>query len=241
MSDSKCEKCDGTGHVRVEKKMSLLGFDKIVSVDEYCDCVLGEAAKRESNEKILSTEEEERFRQKEILEKNITKGFGGIYINAQLSDFPQDSKMDELKKCIRDTSWIYLHGESRSGKTHLAAAIYREIKGTIVKSVDLDNIMSYYAFLEKKEQIEKYAESKVLFIDDLGIGKLTQERHGMYYKIIDYRISNNLKTVFTSNYKTVNLWSGSVDVDPVILVKRIQEVGKGFEIKDRKIVDKKEG
>ncbi len=241
MSGFNCSKCEDTGAIGVPQEMELLGFKRKVIVEEYCTCKKG--IERQINDQSkpnieLSAEEK---RQKQF-DSNIENGFGKIYIGAKLTDFPENSKTEELKKYIYDSTWLYLHGESRSGKTHLAAAIYREIGGVIVKSVELDMIMSYFSVEGRKEKIENIAKANILFIDDLGVGKITHERHSMYYYIIDRRISNNLKTIFTSNYKTTALWEGSVDVDPIRLVTRIQEAGKGFKLENRKIVDeKKEG
>jgi DNA replication protein DnaC len=65
----------------------------------------------------------------------------------------------------------------------------------------------------------------------MGVGKLTEERHSMYYYIIDYRLSNGLKTIITSNFLTKDLWRGGHDVSPDRIITRIREGSIGVELK----------
>jgi DNA replication protein DnaC len=234
MSDFSCSVCSDTGRVSVPRSIFLLGSNREIMSEEWCECEIGMNRKeKEVKEKVVC---DEALQKEKKINARIASNFGKIYENARMSDFPKNERMEELSRYIKDNTWIYLFGESRSGKTHLAAAIYREIGGTIVKSVNLDMIMSCYSIEGRGEKIENYAKTSILFIDDLGVGKLTHERHSIYYYIIDHRISNNLKTIFTSNYKTAKLWDGSVDIDPTRIITRIQETGKGFEIKNKTIL-----
>jgi len=131
-----------------------------------------------------------------------------------------------VKKNIDEKKWLYLYGESRKGKTHLASAIYQYlilqgIYAKIIKSVNLDIIISDYDDEWRKDKIDGYKNAHVLIIDDLGIGKLTNERHSIYYLIIDYRLSNDKQTIFTSNYRTPDLWKGTTDIDAVRIQTQI--------------------
>lgn len=206
----------------------------------WCSCDVGKELEKQEREKV-EKEKQERIEKERIDAEQkqnafIANGFGKIYISAKLDDFQKSERLEKLKSCLSTDEWIYLHGDSRSGKTHLAAAMARITNGQIIKAVALDVLISDYRNERRQLRIDSIASSKTLYIDDIGVGKLTQERHSMYYYIIDYRISNGLKTIFTSNCKTTELWKGSVEVDPVRIITRIQEASKGFEIKNREII-----
>lgn len=225
MSDFKCVLCNDTGY---GKEKTDYGEYKII-----CSCEKGlEIIKKQNEEKA----ENDRILKEKSLDSFISRSFGRIYISARMKDFPSSGRMGALMQYIKTDDWIYLYGDSRSGKTHLAAAMARNMNARVIKSVDLDILISDYRNENRQSRIDNIACSRILFIDDIGVGKLTQERHSMYYYIIDYRISNGLKTIFTSNYKTVDLWKGSIEVDPVRIITRIQEASKGFEVKNREVV-----
>lgn len=242
MSDSNCTKCNNSGKVQKEKSFDMFGSKRTITVEDFCDCEIGQKLNDEAIKKI-----EQEKNQEELLSKNfelkkiadeISIGFGSIYVNAKLEDFPKNSAMDRLELSISGNRWIYLYGDSRAGKTHLAAAIYKKIGGTITNSVDLDTLISNYDSDNREREIKKIAKSKILFIDDIGVGKLTHERHRIYYYIINYRNSNNLKTIITSNHKTTKMWEGSTEIDPIRIVTRIQESSDGYEVKNRMIIGK---
>jgi len=232
MSDSNCAKCKD-GIIERKERIDLINKDFVVT--EFCDCALGIQKKAEDEQRILEEKKNnEMIVSEEIKEKmdnHVRAGFGEIYLNARISDFNFKLCHEELKKSIHDKSWLYITGKSRQGKTYLASSIYRMIGGTIIKAIELNMLMSYYGVERREEQIKKIATAPILFIDDIGVGKLTPERDSMYYYIIENRIANNLKTVFTSNHPTSKLWGGDLDLDAVRIINRIQEASKGFEVK----------
>lgn len=248
MSDSKCD-CNGTGYIEVKQIYKGSRPDRIgktFSFKNICDCHIGKKIQDDLEKERLRDEKEREQRvideKKQRINYFISNGFGQIYINAIINDFHENERLFDLLKRIENGEWVYLHGESRSGKTHIAAAIARricetkEVKIKIIKSVDLDILISNYTNDYRLRDIKDLAKTEILFIDDIGVGKLTQERHSMYYYIVDYRISNGLQTIFTSNLKTANLWSGSIEVDPIRIITRIQDASKGFEIKNREVL-----
>jgi DNA replication protein DnaC len=196
------------------------------------------------------------------------------YIGTQLGEIYTDSTFDNyrdtygvipsIKKAVDDKNSVYLYGDSRTGKTHLAAAIMRYISEKYYekpykirkgwdyekcidifeegmnkyyhdvyaqKCVLLDNIISDYKNESRMDDINYIKSREILILDDIGVGKLTPERQSMYYYIIDHRISNGMQTIFTSNYRTHDLWNGSTDEDPKRLITRIREMCVGIEIK----------
>jgi DNA replication protein DnaC len=117
-------------------------------------------------------------------------------------------------KCYADTfdgiSWFALLGESGAGKTHLCIAIlnalmaksipvlymqYRdavsEIKNNMISRND-DNESVY------QQNINRYKNAKVLYIDDLFKGSSTLADINIIFEIINHRYLNNLATIISS-------------------------------------------
>jgi DNA replication protein DnaC len=200
--------------------------------------------------RIYDIRYEEIKTEKEELKKNvIIEGLGTIYFEKSFENYDDNNSIiSTIKNYIDNKKNIYLFGDSRKGKTHIACGIvkyicdntdiyrYRDRSSSgkcfsIVKCVNIDIIISNYNDNKRMSKIDEIKNKKILIMDDIGVGKLTPERHSMYYYIIDHRICNGLQTIFTSNYKTTGLWNGSVDVEPTRLITRIQEMCEGVEIK----------
>ncbi len=110
---------------------------------------------------------------------------------------------------------LYLHGNTGSGKTYFATAIFRALveenmKWIIfIRSDDLDSEL--LASIENKQEktcLSKYFEVPILFIDDLGVERPNDRVIRQYNSIIDKRIGENLLTVITSNMPRQDLFLG---------------------------------
>ena len=172
----------------------------------------------------------------EKMNEIISVNLGSIYVGKSFENYTDKESVKKITELLSDDTWLYIHGESRSGKTHLASAIYQwytmhGISGVrIRKCITLDMLFSDYRNDEREDKIEDIKTATILILDDIGVGKLTHERHSMYYYIIDYRISNNKKTILTSNYRTNDLWNEGTDVSPARIITRIQEASTGIEL-----------
>jgi DNA replication protein DnaC len=171
------------------------------------------------------------------LDQIITEQAGSVYTSCSFDTFTDKKTAAAVLRHADDNDWLYIYGDSRTGKTHLAVALFKHLVMSgrhgvrFRKCIALDMLFSAYDSENRKERIEEIKTASILFIDDLGVGKLTHERHSMYYYIVDYRISNNKKTIITSNYKSKDLWSDGVDVSPARIITRIQEAATGIEVK----------
>lgn len=137
-------------------------------------------------------------------------GIRGLYQNASLDQanmlHPNLIQMgrDWAKSPKRGS--LYLHGNTGSGKSYFATALYRQLVEDghpwiiFVTAYDLDEELfptkenpnpTYY--------LEKYCEVPILFIDDVGVERDTDRVARNYYSIVDARASCNLTTVMTSN------------------------------------------
>lgn len=128
----------------------------------------------------------------------------------------------------RNNSIAFL-GQVGAGKTHLSIAIgnalikkeipviYMEYRIAItgLKRNMLDDI--YY-----RNQIGKYQNAKVLIIDDLFKGKITESDLNIIFEIINHRYFNGLPVVISSEKTEMDL----LDIDEAI-GSRIMEMCKG--------------
>ncbi|MDY7031119.1 MAG: ATP-binding protein [Thermodesulfobacteriota bacterium] len=120
------------------------------------------------------------------------------------------------------------------GKTHLAAAIVRELtleKGCRCKFIDFSHLLSdikegYSQGKPDKEIIELYVETPVLVIDELGKGRNTEWEADILDQIISKRYNNlnELTTIITTNYttrdeSTLHSTRTKIKVDPLISTK----------------------
>ena len=120
---------------------------------------------------------------------------------------------------------LFLYGQRGTGKTHLLTAfIKNEIKDLLISETDnaediFDPYVNYPIFIDvpkllfnirqtfnkdnyhsnEKDIFEKYSKSQTLYLDDLGAEKSTDWAVQTLYLLIDYRYSNEMKTVITSN------------------------------------------
>jgi len=116
-------------------------------------------------------------------------------------------------------------GQVGSGKTHLAIALavnflkksiavvympYREVI-TKLKQNMID--MEYY-----QKQLNKYKNAKVLLIDDLFKGKITESDINIIFEIVNYRYLNQSPIIFTSEYTSKQL----LDIDEGIASRLLQ-------------------
>lgn len=101
---------------------------------------------------------------------------------------------------------MYIFGNTGSGKTYFAISIFRELielqyPWVLYKSsIDLDDEL-LNASLNGNESnvLVKYKEANIIIIDDLGVERGTDRTIRQWFSIIDYRVSNNLPTIITTN------------------------------------------
>ena len=103
-------------------------------------------------------------------------------------------------------SWLVLTGPSRSGKTHLAAAIAnrsieRQQTTFFILAADLlDHLRSTYSPdspVTYDELFEQVRNVPLLVLDDLGVQSPTPWAQEKLFQVINHRYNNNLATVIT--------------------------------------------
>lgn len=107
---------------------------------------------------------------------------------------------------------LFLSGNVGSGKSYFSLCLVRGLVESghrwiiTVKSSDLDAEL-LNTIEEKKEQsvLRKYCEVDFLFIDDLGVERLSDRIQRQYFMIIDARTENYRPTIITSNLEKRNI------------------------------------
>jgi len=134
------------------------------------------------------------------------------YLNCDFNNFNVDagnktafSKLHELNE-VKDI--IYITGDVGTGKTHLSVALLRNLrhlqyqKGNFQPATRiLLELRSGFSNdkVSEKDALRTYQLDEILIVDDLGAEKLTDYVVQAWYSIVDYRYSNMLPTVITSN------------------------------------------
>lgn len=103
---------------------------------------------------------------------------------------------------------LFLTGTVGSGKTYFMTALFRAIveKGytwfKFTRSVDMfEELLQRIMEKKSNEQLLRViAEVPFLFVDDVGVESMTDRVKKEYFSIIDYRTSEMLPFVFTSNF-----------------------------------------
>ncbi|KEO82651.1 AFG1/ZapE family ATPase [Tumebacillus flagellatus] len=103
---------------------------------------------------------------------------------------------------------LYIWGPPGVGKTHLVLAICNRLDERKIPNifVHADNIfdklrMSVGAGKDMETVIEKYCTVPVLAIDEFAQERANEFTLDKMFRIINYRFSNHLPTLFTSNYE----------------------------------------
>ena len=120
-------------------------------------------------------------------------------------------------------------GQVGAGKTHLGIAICRQLmnKGVAVTYMPYRNAMTKIKQNVTDEEgyereLERYMLARVLFIDDLLKGRITEADTNVLYEIINHRYMNNMPLIISTE-KTIE---ALLDYDEAI-GSRIIEMCRG--------------
>ena len=128
-------------------------------------------------------------------------------------------------------------GQAGSGKTHLSLAIANELMENSVGVV----YMSYREVITKLKQnmiddvyyhrvMGKYKSARVLLIDDLFKGKITDSDINIVFELLNYRYFNKLPVIVSCELDV----DGLLNIDEAI-GSRLVEMCKVVEVKGKKL------
>lgn len=190
-----CPKCRGAGFVRLDVPVGHPQFGRIVP----CEC-------------------KEREREADRYMEHRTLSNLDHYVGVTFETFDRDvpHTREALAAAWRyamsddryEPPWIIFSGACGSGKTHLAAAIANEAHNqemTVLFNVVpdlLDQLRAAYAPHSSTTFDDKFAairEVGVLVLDDLGTENTTEWAREKLFQIINYRMTQRLPLVLTTN------------------------------------------
>lgn len=184
-----CEKCKDRGEVLV----MINGHD----VSRRCKCYKVRQARRLMERSGISQEFQKKrfdnFDTQNIPQLENAKGKAIQYVRM-------------FEECEHDRkNSIMFTGQVGSGKTHLGTAISSGLmsKGVaVVYMAYRDAVTKIKQHVTSEEQysreINLYSKARVLYIDDLLKGRLTETDVNIMYEIINYRYMNNLPVIIST-------------------------------------------
>lgn len=123
------------------------------------------------------------------------------------------------KECYDNGYGIYLYGVCGCGKTHLMACMVNKLAENLIPAIITNfleitrKIKSTYSRTGNQQEIDfidKIVNIPFLFIDDIGVERLGEDKENSYmqekiYDIINRRYINKKPTIFSSNYSLPDL------------------------------------
>ena len=204
MAENECKKCDKDGFRWEQRKVE--GYNYLLDFAVKCEC--GKNERLKFNSKLQKSGIGENFKQKSF-DNYITPVPELQKIKKVCIDYATNfSKMQFEKR-----NGILICGRVGSGKTHLATAT------AIANRIMMSAIqVEYFQYREKitkikqvindKDEYEKLMRCKkikVLFIDDLFKGKITDSDVNIIYEIVNYRYQTKLPMIITSELSLVEI------------------------------------
>ena len=185
-----CPKCKDRGFV---SRMNEYGIEVLCR----CDCLAVKQAKKMMKRSGISEE----FQKKNF--ENFITGENSQLENAK-SKALQYVKNFQKTEHVRRNS-ILFSGQVGSGKTHLGTAICGELMRSGIAVV----YMAYRNAVTKIKQsitdestynreISQYSTARVLYIDDLLKGKLSEADVNIMYEIANFRYMNNMPMIIST-------------------------------------------
>lgn len=209
-----CEKCQDTGWIECFDEQGN-------SYAKRCDCW----AIREARRMLLQSGISEEFQNKRFKSFD-TRGDKRLE-NAKNSAMRYVKAFSETER-TRYNSIIFC-GQVGAGKTHLGIAICNHLMkdGIAVAYMPYRNAITKIKQRITDEdnydrELDKYIKARVLYIDDLLKGKITESDTNIMYEIVNYRYMNNLPLIISSELTT----EGLLDFDEAI-GSRIIEMCRG--------------
>lgn len=211
----KCTKCRDMTFILVENEALP------------CEC----RALREAEDILKKSGIGREFRNKRFDNFDFSRSMATMKSYKEAMDYENEFLDIENSRC---NSIMFL-GQAGSGKTHLSMAICNELMDrgisvvymgyrdviTGIKQNMMDSV--YY-----NKMMNRYKSARVLFIDDLFKGKITDSDVNIMFELINHRYFNNLPVIISSELSVSRL----LDVDEA-LGSRLVEMTKGRVVETR--------
>lgn len=191
-------------------------------------------------------EEQEAQDLRERKEKMVKAIIPPRFLRARLADLPDKKLIGKIQKILDDETMhgkgLFIHGKVGVGKTHLMVGMAKYLIDTKLVSGQFENLPNLLreireSYNEHNESgfstLDKYINTPVLYLDDIGVEKPTSWVLETLYTIINERYEIMRPIVFTSNLDLEELSNRLGDR----IVSRIVEMCEILELKgkDRRI------
>lgn len=137
-------------------------------------------------------------------------------VDAECWDWLEDVRSNIVEEVQRGLNIVITSTTVGNGKTSWAVRLLQRYlaetaldgrmveKGMFVVSAQLlTEFGDYNYFQTMKEFLERFEKLKtcdLLVIDEIGGGSLTKASYPYLYDLVNYRVDNNLSTIYTTNY-----------------------------------------
>lgn len=113
-----------------------------------------------------------------------------------------------FQKFRRDGKGLYIHSVTKgTGKTYLSYCLANEVMARYDVNVKFTSVLEYldltkkgYSSAADKEEKDSILKASVLILNDIGVEVSKEWVNTTLYQLINYRYSNKLITIITSNY-----------------------------------------
>jgi DNA replication protein DnaC len=202
LGDPNCPHCGGAGYVRYDVPLGHEKFGKL----ESCVCRAKDVAESARN-RLFAMSNLDRLSHLTFENFNPTGNTKAKFITPQEVESLHEAYEVCQKFAQLNTEWLLLEGGYGCGKTHLAAAIANlsvnhGVPTLFITVPDLlDSLRFAYADPETtfEQRFEEIRNAGLLILDDFGTQNATAWAQEKLFQIINYRYTNKLPTVITTN------------------------------------------
>lgn len=118
-----------------------------------------------------------------------------------------------FKEFEKEGKGLYIYSKTKgSGKTLLSCCLINQLIDTIAINPKFITVLDFIELTKKgiknelqNEDVDVIFNSRLLILDDLGVQMNKEWTDTVLYRLINYRMSNKLVTIFTSNISIDNL------------------------------------
>jgi len=197
--DPNCPHCGGLGYVRIDRPLGDPAFGKV----EICSC-RNEEVSQQARKQLYAIS---RLQELKGLTFENFEPRGRVGLAARQADSLEQAFSQAQVFAQSLEGWLLLQGGYGSGKTHLAAAIANfavqiGLPTIFITVPDLLDTLRYSFSAEGdsfEQRFEDIRNAPLLILDDFGTQNATAWAQEKLFQIINYRYTNNLPLVVTTN------------------------------------------
>lgn len=112
-----------------------------------------------------------------------------------------------FKEFEKEGKGLYIYSQTKgSGKTLLASCLLNQLIDTMAINPKFITVLDFieltkkgFKFESSNEEIDNLINSRLLVLDDLGVQMKKEWTDTVLYRLINYRMTKKLVTIFTSN------------------------------------------